>query len=272
MDTHRLTPDRYVSLLRSESTRFAALLSQAEPTAPVPSCPDWDAADLLWHLTEVQWFWATIAGERLRDPSGLGERRPPRPPAYADLLTQFAQTTARLADALADADDAEPAYTWLPGEQTVGFIRRRQAHEVLIHRVDAELVVGEPTGLDPELASDGVDEALQIMFGGIPGWATFTRQHGPVAVRAIDTGARWLVDVGAQSGTSPESGEHVTEPTLDVRADQLGDAPAAVAEITAAAGPLDSWLWGRADSTAVDTDGDRAAIAALEAVIGGGID
>ena len=33
----------------------------------MPSCPDWNADDLLWHLAEVQWFWATIVRERVTD-------------------------------------------------------------------------------------------------------------------------------------------------------------------------------------------------------------
>ncbi|WP_238993563.1 hypothetical protein [Nocardioides caldifontis] len=58
-------------------------------------------------------------------------------------------------------------------DRTVGYIRRRQAHEALIHRLDAELTAGTVTALDPTLASDGVDEALDVMFGGCPPWGSF---------------------------------------------------------------------------------------------------
>ena len=40
------------------------------------------------------------------------------------------------------ADPAEPAWTW-SAEQTVGFTLRRQAHEALIHRLDAEQTAGD---------------------------------------------------------------------------------------------------------------------------------
>src|SRR6185312_10928831 len=41
---------------------------ERDPAAPVPSCPGWTAADLAWHLLEVQFFWATVVERRLQDP------------------------------------------------------------------------------------------------------------------------------------------------------------------------------------------------------------
>ena len=34
-------------------------------------------------------------------------------------------------------------------DHTVGFIRRKQAHEALIHRIDAEVAAGNRTPMDP---------------------------------------------------------------------------------------------------------------------------
>ncbi len=36
--------------------------------ARVEHCPGWSVADLVWHLTEVHWFWGTIVEERLDAP------------------------------------------------------------------------------------------------------------------------------------------------------------------------------------------------------------
>ena len=44
----------------------------------------------------------------------------------------------------------------------------------MIHRVDAEIVAGRRTPMDPALSADGVDEALRIMYGGLPDWGSFT--------------------------------------------------------------------------------------------------
>ena len=79
-------PVNYLTHLQRESARFAQAIREAAPDAPVPSCPDWNADDLLWHLAEVQWFWATMVREgarRQRDlPHLLGlcarHRRPRR--------------------------------------------------------------------------------------------------------------------------------------------------------------------------------------------------
>ena len=41
---------------------------------------------------------------------------------------------------------------------------RRQAHEINVHRRDAELAAGlEPAAMDPELASDGIDEYFELV-------------------------------------------------------------------------------------------------------------
>jgi hypothetical protein len=47
-----------------------------------------------------------------------------------------------------------------PEQQSLGLFLRRQAHEALIHRLDAELTMGERTPMDADINADGVDEAL----------------------------------------------------------------------------------------------------------------
>ena len=46
-------------------------LADCDLDARVPSCPDWNAADLLWHLgAEVQDFWAWVLEHRPDGPDG----------------------------------------------------------------------------------------------------------------------------------------------------------------------------------------------------------
>src|SRR3954447_13219433 len=132
----RLPYDEYRRHIDSESARFRAVLADCDPTAPVPSCPEWDASDLLWHLGEVQHFWATMLRQR---PAGPDDYSPvDRPATYAGLLEYFDEGARMLTAELDAVDPSEEAWTWSE-DHTAGFIHRRQAHEALIHRLDAEL-------------------------------------------------------------------------------------------------------------------------------------
>lgn len=153
----------YLHHIRHESARVVEVLASADPRAPVPTCPGWTASDLLWHLSEVQWFWGTIVGERLDDPAPAEASKPGRPDTRPELVQLFTRATGRLAAALSHGGDDTPVWTW-SDTRNLGFVRRRQAHEVLIHRLDAELTAGvDASAMDPRLSADGVDELLRVM-------------------------------------------------------------------------------------------------------------
>ena len=257
----------YIAHLTRESARFADVLREVRPDAPVPSCPAWTADDLLWHLGEVQWFWAAVAGENLTGDQAE-ERKPPRPPGRPGLLAFYDRASRDLAAVLAARPPHSAAWTW-SGDHTVGFIRRRQAHEALIHRVDAELAAGTRTALDRSLSADGVDEALRVMYGALPDWATFTPDEArTVRVRATDTGDSWLVLLGRFTGTDPD-GTAYDEP--DVHAAGRDPGTAASAEVSGTAADLDCWLWHRPPAGPVDQSGDREVLSGLAAAIAPGI-
>ena len=86
--------------------------------------------------------------QRLDDPDPAEAAKPDRPEDYGALLALFDDASRGLLGALATTPDSTAVWTWAE-DQTVGFIRRRQAHEALIHRLDAELVVGELTASTP---------------------------------------------------------------------------------------------------------------------------
>ena len=155
----RLTPEAYLDHIRAESARFRAVLADCDPAARVPGCPDWDAADLLWHLTKVQRFWAGRVTERPAEPTeGEEAYDAERPASYAGLLAAFDVADAAFLDALEGVEAAAEAWTWSE-DHTVGFVLRRQAHEALVHRIDAEQAAGARSEVDPRLAADGVAES-----------------------------------------------------------------------------------------------------------------
>jgi hypothetical protein len=139
----RLAFAAYLDHIGSESARFRAALTGCDPTARVPACPDWDAADLLGHLAEVQWFWSRIIAGRPAGPDEL--EHPARPTEYDDLLAAFDTSSAGLLDALAHAEPTDVAWSWAP-EQTVGFTLQeagpRGAHPPPRRRADRGGAVG----------------------------------------------------------------------------------------------------------------------------------
>lgn len=252
----RLSPEDYLDHIRSESARFRDVLAECDPAAPVPSCPDWSAADLLWHMVTVQWFWATAVINRSEEPDESQE--PERPSTYAELVSAFDQWSSALVDALEGVKEFEPAWTWSgdPADHTIGFILRRQAHEALIHRLDAEQAAQVSSELPAELAADGVEEVLAVMYGGCPPWGSWEPLPHYARVDCTDTGDEVWIQFGLFSGTDPRHEEqiideedfHVVDAPHDVEPDVVIDGPAAA---------LDAWLWHRGDDDAVSVAGDH---------------
>jgi uncharacterized protein (TIGR03083 family) len=249
----RLSFEQYLGHLETESRRFRDVLADCDPAARVPSCPDWNAADLLWHLgAEVQDFWAWVVSHRPKHPRD-GYDEPSRPSSYDELLALFDTSSAALVEALRAADPADPAWTWST-EHTVGFTYRRQALEALVHRVDAELAAGTSSPLDPALATDGVEEVLGVMYGGVPEWGAFHGLPHHLRFDVTDTGASIWVQLGQFSGTDPESGTHYEEPDIAVVEDP-GVEPDAV--VSGASDVLLLRLWRRGDGADTHLTGNH---------------
>lgn len=273
----------FLDHIERESSRFRRTLATTDPEARVSSCPEWTAADLLWHLGEVQHFWATVVGEQRVSPAGIDE--PARPGTLAGLFEFFDRSSAALVEVLSRIPDEAPAWSWYGPDQTAGFSRRRQAHEALIHRIDAEIVGGMVSAIDADLATDGIDEVLRIMFASIPDWGTHTIDGAVGTVRTTDTDRTWTIRLGRFVGTSPNTGTSYDEPTISVLAgpvtvssgrdetvhsasgrehDDRMDAPmpstnggvVPTFSVAGMAADLDLWLWQRGSPDLLTFDGD----------------
>jgi uncharacterized protein (TIGR03083 family) len=269
LPTHTQLPfPSYLTHLETESARFREVLEACDPAARVPACPDWDAADLLWHLTGVQRFWAGVVTNRPAEPTESGTEEAisnaARPEAHADLLAAFDAASAALQDALRAADPADAAWTWSE-EQTVGFTFRRQSLEALIHRLDAEQAAGQVTALDPVLAADGVAEVIGVMYGGAPPWGRFEPWEQRLRLDLSDADTSVWVQLGLFSGTDPESGTTYTDETDLALVDDPGTEPDVV--VTGTAEELLTWLWRRTDGAGVATSGDPEVYATFRGVV-----
>ena len=252
-----------LNVIRTQSDRFAEVLTDTDPQARVPSCPEWNASDLLWHLTEVHLFWAGILADDVRSEEGVEaveNAKPERPGTTAAILPLREQATDRLVEQLAQLDDSEPRWSWWGADQTVGFTRRMQVCEATMHRVDAELTAQLPiSAIEPELAGRLVDQCADVMWGWLPDWARY-EPRAVVRIEATDSGRDWLLEIGHWTGTGPESGQEFDMPRA-VRAPQ-GAEPQGVAH--APAEDLALWAWSRGGTAAVGgTDTARTALSAL---------
>lgn len=252
--------------IQAESDRLADVLAATDPGRPVPTCPEWNAVDLLRHLTTVHRFWAAVIGDRLTE-TGVEELeagRAPLPDDRAQLLELRRRATGDLLAALGGRDPAEPAWSWFPGDQTVGFTWRMQTHEATMHRVDAELTAGLPIGpIDPAVAAEGVDHVVDVMWAWVPADVE-RRVTGTVRLEATDTVQNWLVRTFRWSG---QAWGQAFDDQIGCERAEGGDAQATVA---GTAQDLDLLVWKRADRDIVRT-GDPEALHEFQAVVDGGI-
>lgn len=275
-----------IAVIRQESERLVSALAAADPDQQVPTCPDWTADDLLWHVAEVHEFWTAIlaAGATTEEEvMAIEEAKPPRPDTRDAVLERRNAATAGLIAQLESHADGDPAWFWYSAVQGVGATRRMQIHESTIHRVDAELTAGIPvSAIDPEVAAASLDHVLEVMWPAayewIPDWASLS----PVAVIEIrpEGGTARRLGISRWSGTRPRDGQEFDVPVgrlLEEAADAEG-LPRATASGSALA--LSLWAWGRpqalenlgAGPEEVSLEGDPAACAALEALVGEGHD
>ncbi len=244
------------------TSRFLAVASAAtadDPTAmerTVPSCPDWSLADLVWHLGEVQDFWSHILSGQSADPSSYDRAERPDDQLLIGFLTdRLASLQAGLLRA-----DTEPCWSWSPAGGTVAWVRRRQAQEALIHRVDAELTANDLSPVDEQLAIDGIDEMMEVMLGAdaLPDEATFSPDTGLIV---LDCGSRrWPLETGHLTGSLAD-GRSLDDRAVRLLAPGEADASGTIddansATVNGSGAELLLWLWGRADRSGLQVAGN----------------
>jgi uncharacterized protein (TIGR03083 family) len=192
-----VTHGNVVDLLVQEIGRMAGVCRDVDPATPVPSCPEWDLAELMRHTGTVH-RWAGIMVERRapkrlrRDELELGA---PEDPAL--LAAWLADGATFLADRFTGIDTDADMWAW-GWPKSARFWPRRMLHETGIHRADAELATGATPRYDAGIAADGVDELLDNLPHALyfaPKVAELKGDGETLAFVAHDAPAAWTVEL-----------------------------------------------------------------------------
>ena len=180
----------------------------ATSTPGSSTAPSWSVADLVSHLTEVHWFWATIVEERLDGAAGRRTGGRPAPPT-PDLVDTFVAGAARLVEVLREADQsatsAGPGRGW---QQDVAFVTRHQVQEAAVHHWDAVHAAGGAL-VARSRRRRRRGRGVPALLGGLPTTTRTTRRD------RLDGGVRPSVPpTPATPGASPTGRGPGTAPTI----------------------------------------------------------
>jgi uncharacterized protein (TIGR03083 family) len=180
--------EEHVAAVEREVAALAHALGRVKTTDRVPSCPDWTVADLAKHLGEFCGFWTHVVCEATGRPKTAWEPAP-----SADLEPWFSALGSDLVTLLRSAAADTRCWTWKDDDQTAAFIARRCANELAVHRFDAQLVCGQATPIDAELAIDGIDEMLMIAHDGPAAPSQPKGKGETLHLHGTDTEAEWFI-------------------------------------------------------------------------------
>lgn len=231
----------WLDAIAGNSAQLAAAARKAGSDSRVPACPEWTVAELVDHISEVHRWVTMVFDTRAREQPD--RKAVPRRPQGADPLVWFESGVPLLLGALAEAGPDLELWNWVAdGPADSSFWARRMAHEAVIHRVDAEAAGGQVSAVEPpELAADGIDELLGFLdvrrrYKGGEGFGF----EGVFHFHATDTPGEWLVEIAPDSATVRR--EHAKAPVA----------------VRGPAGPLELFLYNRADAADVEILGDAA--------------
>lgn len=172
--------DRYLDHLAEEAVRFDAAIAAAPQDLRVPACPAWDRAALRDHQAGVVAFWT----RQLADDATAAA--PVRDGVEADAARPVTELAADMVARLTAVGPDRPCWNWSGVDQVTGWVARRMAQEISVHRIDAESIGGAATPIPADIAQDGIDELLDVFVDAAPGTST----DGGVAVELLDPGRR----------------------------------------------------------------------------------
>jgi uncharacterized protein (TIGR03083 family) len=180
--------------LQEQTADFAAIVTGADPDAPVPTCPGWTLRDLVGHMGQApRWMAGVVRSGAAAVPPDPRDAEPP-----ADWRGWLLAGADELRSAVAEAGPGTPVWT-LAGPRPARWWVRRALADLVVHTADAALTVGVPFTVPPARAADVISEGLDLLAA--PGLATFPgTREGTIALRP-PTGDGWLITRAAAGHT-----------------------------------------------------------------------
>jgi uncharacterized protein (TIGR03083 family) len=246
------TKDFWLAALRQDGPALQDAVAQTGPDAPVPSCPEWTMAALVEHVTVLlHWVRGNVARGVITKPD---DRVTPVPrPDWAEALDGLRRELTGTIETLDALDPDFPAWTWPAQPKKAGFWHRRMAHEISVHRWDAETAAGRATPIETKLAADGVGEVLDT-------WLPAGRRvgptdlHGVVHLTATDAAYEWFVRLRGSGVALLDTGTILDSDDHHARAEASGTAS-----------ELLLTLMGRLEPGVLALNGDARLVTALQA-------
>ena len=206
MNRLHATKDFWLAALRADSPVLQEAVAQAGPDAAVLSCPDCPSnhptaaldrpdgctvADLVAHVTGMLHWVREVVPRGTTSPPQV-PYAPISRPEWPDALDALRRELTGTIETLEALESDFPAWNWAPQAKQAGFWHRRMAHEISVHRWDAEAAAGRPTAIETKLAADGISEVLDT-------WLPAGRRKGPTDLHGVvhlvagDAGHEWFV-------------------------------------------------------------------------------
>lgn len=175
----------------------------AAPDTVVTACPGWTNRDLAKHMGNVYSF--VIAQLRARNPETRAPSAPAPAPEDGDITPWLRERHQEVLATLRATAPETPVWTWIP-EKTAAFFFRRMAHETAVHRWDAQQAAGTVTPIDPELATDGVNEVIEVFMQHRPRRPISEHPESSLHLHRTDGDGEWMLV--AKDGSLTVTHEH----------------------------------------------------------------
>ena len=147
--------------LLDQTRDFGELIRSADPSTPVPTCPDWTLRQLFRHVGRGNRWAAQIIDDRRTERLDQRDVRDGKPPDDPDAAIDWLNNGAQLIIDAVDRVGPETRVWTFIGARPCGWWIRRRLHEATVHRADAALALGLDYDLSPELAADGISEWIE---------------------------------------------------------------------------------------------------------------